>query len=327
MSPSNKIRIGITGYGNLGRGAEVAISQQPDMELVAVFSRRDPSEVTSSVPAVHYDEIASWQDRIDVMLLCGGSARDLPVQTPEIARWFHTVDSYDTHAKIPEYFESVDRVARENGRLSLISTGWDPGLFSMLRLLGESVLPAGRTYTFWGKGLSQGHSDAVRRVPGVKMGVQYTLPDHSALEKIREGTEPDLQVTEMHRRICYVVLQEGADAGDVERAIKTMPDYFAPYPTSVHFITAEEFEQNHSEMPHGGRVVRSGRSGNGHHQRIEFELALESNPEFTASAMVAFARAVYRMGREGRSGAITVFDVPLGMLSPRDPAILRKELL
>ena|SRR5690625_50755 len=327
MDGSQKIRVGIVGYGNLGRGAELALAQNPDMELVAIFTRRDPDQVSSDHPVVPYDEIESYREKIDVMLLCGGSAKDLPVQTLEIASLYNTVDSFDTHAKIPEYFASVDSIAENNQKLSLISTGWDPGLFSMIRLLGESVLPEGKTYTFWGKGLSQGHSDAVRRVSGVRNGVQYTIPDHSALEKIRSGKEPELQPSEMHRRVCYVVLEDGADAQEVEMAIKTMPDYFEPYATEVHFISEESFRAEHSQMPHGGRVLRSGRTGEDLHQKIEFELELESNPEFTSAVLVAFARAVYRMNREGKIGAITVFDVPLGMLSPRSATALRKELL
>lgn len=327
MNTSDKIKIGIAGYGNLGKAAELALAQQSDMELIAIFTRRDPKQVKSAFPVVSMEEMESFRDRIDVMLLCGGSAKDLPEQTVEIAKHFNTVDSFDTHPKIPEYFSSVDSIAGQYNKLSLISTGWDPGLFSMLRLLGETVLPQGKTYTFWGKGLSQGHSDAVRRVPGVKHGVQYTVPDHSALEKIRTGDAPDLQAAEMHKRVCYVVLEDGADAHKVETTIKTMPDYFEPYSTEIHFIKEKEFKSSHTQMPHGGRVLRSGRSGTDNHQMIEFELKLQSNPEFTSSVLVAFARAVHKMFQEGKTGAISVFDVPLGMLSPKSPTALRKELL
>lgn len=321
------IKLGIVGYGNLGKGVEMAISQNPDMELVAVFTRRNPKQISGAAPVFSMDEIENFVGKIDVMLLCGGSAKDLPVQTPEIARLFHTVDSFDNHAQIPEYFKTVDDRARKNSTLSLISTGWDPGLFSMMRVLGEAVLPQGKTYTFWGKGLSQGHSDAVRRVPGVKMAAQYTLPNESALALVRDSSYPNLKAPDMHRRECFVVLEKDADSEKVEKAIKTMPDYFEPYQTDVHFISEDDFIKNHQIMPHGGRVLRAGESVSGSKQLMEFELALESNPEFTASVLVAFARAVYRMSRKGITGALTVFDIPIGYLSPQNPGDLRKYYL
>lgn len=319
-----KIKIGIVGYGNLGKGVETAISQNPDMELVAIFSRRN---LQGSEKFQSMQDLEKFRNKIDVMILCGGSAKDLPIQVMEISKNFNTVDSFDNHAQIPEYFSAAAQNAKKHQTLSLISTGWDPGLFSMMRLLGEAVLPKGKTHTFWGKGLSQGHSDAIRRIPGVKMGAQYTIPDEGALGKIRKGDESDFKAFEMHKRICYVVLEENRDAKEVETSIKTMPDYFAPYQTEVHFIDETEFIKNHTSMPHGGRVLRSGKSGNGHLQNLEFSLALESNPEFTSSVLVAFARAVYKMKENGNSGAITAFDIPLGYLSPKSPEDLRKEIL
>lgn len=323
----NSVKIGIVGYGNLGKGVEMAISQNPDMALTAVFSRRAPEQISSSAPVFSMDKMKSFVGKIDVMLLCGGSAKDLPVQTAEIARLFNTVDSFDNHMQIPEYFKKIDEQAKKHNKLSLISTGWDPGLFSMMRVLGEVVLPKGKSYTFWGKGLSQGHSDAIRRVPGVKMGVQYTLPNEIALAHVREGKHPDLKAPDMHNRECYVVLEEGTDSQKVEQAIKTMPDYFEPYQTEVHFISENDFVMNHRIMPHGGRVIRTGESASGSKQILEFSLALESNPEFTSSVLVAFARAVYRLSKKGETGAITVFDIPLGYLSPRPSEELRKYLL
>lgn len=323
----DKIKIGIVGYGNLGKGVQMAITQNDDMELIGIFSRRAASQVNSSVPVYPIQDIKNFENNADVMILCGGSANDLPIQGPEISSYFNTVDSFDNHAKIPDYFEAVHHSASENKHLSLISTGWDPGLFSMMRLLGETVLPQGKTYTFWGKGLSQGHSDAIRRIEGVKFGVQYTIPDEEALHQVRNGIFPNLKANQMHNRVCYVVLEDNTDAKKVENSIKNMPDYFAPYHTEVNFITEDEFHKNHLAMPHGGRVVRSGESASGTHQHLEFSLALQSNPEFTSSVLVAFARAVYKMNKEGKTGAISVFDIPLGHLSAQSAKDLRKRLL
>ncbi|WP_172254627.1 diaminopimelate dehydrogenase [Saccharibacillus deserti] len=325
-----KIRIGIAGYGNLGRGVRSAIAQNPDMELAAVFSRRDPKSLEQrgeSVRFVHMADVERYKEEIDVMILCGGSATDLPEQTPQLAALFHTVDSFDTHAKIPEFYDRVNTAALLSGKLSVISTGWDPGLFSMNRLLAQSILPEGEEYTFWGKGVSQGHSDAIRRVPGVRAGVQYTVPVQTAIDLIRSGETPDLKTRDKHMRDCYVVAEEGADENAIREAIVSMPNYFADYNTSVTFITMDELEREHSGMPHGGFVMRSGVTGTGTKQRIEFGLELESNPEFTASVLVAYARAAYRLAAEGQSGARTVFDIPLGHLSPKSAAQLRSELL
>ena len=321
------LRIGIVGYGNLGKGVEMAIAQNPDMELVAIFTRRLPAALSSTSKVVAIDQMKDFKDKIDVMILCGGSLKDLPEQVIMVSKIFNTVDSFDTHDKIPAYFKKVDVSARANKKLSLISTGWDPGLFSLARLLGESVLPQGEDYTFWGKGLSQGHSDAVRRVAGVKNGVQYTIPKKKAMEQVRSGKNPQLSTSEKHERVCYVVAKEDADLAEIENTIKEMPHYFIDYETTVHFITEEELEANHSAMPHGGTVFRSGITGNGSKQRIEFSLTLESNPEFTASVLVAYARAVGKMAKEGQTGARTVFDIPLGYLSPRSPEELRASLL
>lgn len=321
------LRVGIVGYGNLGKGVELAISQNPDMELIAIFTRRQPDELNTNSKVISISRIEDFKDEIDVMILCGGSAKDLPEQVIVISKLFNTVDSFDTHAKIPEYFKLVDETSKSNNKLSLISTGWDPGLFSMARLLGQSILPQGEDYTFWGKGLSQGHSDAVRRVPGVKNGVQYTIPIDSAIEKVRAGENPQLSTAEKHQRVCYVVADEGANLSEIENSITTMPHYFDEYQTTVHFITEEELLANHSGMPHGGVVFRSGITGNGSKQRIEFSLTLESNPEFTASVLVAYTRAVGKMAKEGQTGARTVFDIPLGYLSPKSPEELRRSLL
>ncbi|HQD31549.1 MAG TPA: diaminopimelate dehydrogenase [Clostridiales bacterium] len=322
-----KIRVGIVGYGNLGRGVEAALKLNPDFELEAVFTRRDVSKVAADAKVVHFSEIEKYKGIIDVMLLCGGSATDLPQQSTQIAAMFNTVDSFDTHAKIPEYYDQLDKVAKKAGTLSLISTGWDPGLFSMIRLLTEAILPKGKTFTFWGKGVSQGHSDAVRRVPGVKKAVQYTIPVKSALDKVRSGENPELAVWEKHERVCYVVPEPGADRDRISETIKNMPHYFSDYNTTVHFITEEEFDQNHNGMPHGGCVIRTGETGAGAKQKMEFCLELGSNPEFTACVLTAYARAVYRMSRMGQTGARTVFDIPLGYLSPKTSKELRKELL
>ena len=326
------IRIGIFGYGNLGRGVESALAQNSDMELAAVFTRRDPSAVklrTAGVPVLHADKIGEMADRIDVMILCGGSATDLPVQTPALAKLFDVVDSFDSHAKIPQHFENVDAAAREGGHVAMISVGWDPGLFSLNRLFGNVILPDGKDYTFWGKGVSQGHSDAIRRIEGVADGKQYTIPVQAALDAVRSGADPDLTVREKHIRECFVVAKEGADKARIEKEIKEMPNYFADYDTTVHFITAEELRRDHSGIPHGGFVIRSGKTGFDleHKHIIEYRLKLDSNPEFTSSVLVAYARAAYRMSREGMCGCKTVLDVPPAYLSPKTGAELRKELL
>lgn len=326
----NKIKIGIVGYGNLGRGAEASIMQQPDMELVAVFTRRDPQSVqilNSNVKVLHIDEAPNYTDDIDVMLICGGSATDLPEQVPHFAKLFNTVDSYDTHAKIPEFFASVDKPAKESGKISIISVGWDPGMFSINRVLSEALLPQGETYTFWGKGLSQGHSDAVRRVDGVKNGVQYTIPSEAVIEQVRNGENPAVAKNDRHVRECYIVAEEGADKQKIEEEIKTMPNYFEPYDTTVHFISEEELKRDHSAMPHGGFVIRSGETGEGSKQIVEYSLKLESNPEFTASVLTAYARAAYRLNKEGQSGAKTVYDVAPGYISPKTAEELRRDYL
>ncbi|WP_227875039.1 diaminopimelate dehydrogenase [Oceanisphaera profunda] len=326
-----QIRIAIAGYGNLGRGAEAAIKQSPDMRLVSVFSRRDPASVTlldSSVPVYAMDDIEQYQNDIDVLLLCGGSKSDLPEQGPQLAGLFNIVDSFDTHAKIPEYFTALDAPAKSAGKVALLSVGWDPGLFSLNRLYGEAILPVGETYTFWGKGLSQGHSDAVRRVAGVKSGVQYTIPSESAMARVRNGEQPTLSTREKHTRECFIVLADGADAEAVRSTIVNMPDYFSDYDTTVNFIDAHTFSEQHSSMPHGGFVIRSGVSGSDNAKQVlEFSLKLGSNPGFTSSVLVAYARAAYKMNQAGETGAKTVLDVAPGLLSPKTPAELRKELL
>ncbi len=321
------LRIGIVGYGNLGKGVERAINQHPDMCLVAVFTRRNPALLNIEVPTFWMHQMTDFIGEIDVMVLCGGSAKDLPEQVLEVAQHFHTVDSFDTHAKIPEYFERVDEVGKRNNTLSLISTGWDPGLFSIARLLGQSILPDGADYTFWGKGLSQGHSDAVRRVDGVKNGVQYTIPLDSAIDQVRAGGNPRLSVAERHQRVCYVVAEEGACRETIVSDIQRMPHYFDQYDTTVHFITEYELITNHAGMPHGGTVFRTGQTGVGSKQRMEFSLTLDDNPEFTSSVLVAYARAVSKMVVAGHVGACTVFDVPLGYLSPQSAAELRASIL
>jgi len=322
-----KIRVGIVGYGNLGRGVQSSIAQNPDMELVAIFTRRQPEGIQSSVQTVHMSEIESYIGKVDVMILCGGSATDLPEQGPFLASMFNTVDSFDRHAKIPEYFDAVDGAARKGGHASVISTGWDPGLFSLNRLLAEAVLPEGNDYTFWGKGVSQGHSDAIRRIAGVKAGVQYTIPSDEAVQRVRDGENPELSTREKHLRECFVVAEPGEDLARIEREITTMPNYFADYETRVHFISEEELKQNHSAMPHGGLVFRSGKTGTDSKQIIEFGLKLDSNPEFTGSVLVAYARAIHRYAKEGFVGAKTVFDIPFSYLSPKSGAQLRQELL
>jgi diaminopimelate dehydrogenase len=327
---SDSIRIGIAGYGNLGRGVELALARSPDMQLAGIFTRRDPASINpvgQEVPVYALDEIEEFRDRIDVLILCGGSRNDLPQQGPALAALFNTIDSFDTHNQIPEYFAAVDAAARAGERIAIISVGWDPGLFSLSRLYGEAILPGGETYTFWGKGMSQGHSDAVRRVPGVRAGVQYTIPSAEAIERVRSGARPRLSTRDKHTRECYVVLEEGADASAVEEAIVTMPDYFADYATTVHFISEAELRRDHSTMPHGGFVIRSGETGAGSKQVLEYSLALDSNPEFTASVLVAYARAAARLHRGGERGARTVLDIAPGLLSPKSPEQLRKELL
>lgn len=323
------IRIGINGYGNLGRGVEKAIAKNPDMELVAIFSRRGKPGMVSDEnhPIYNLNEVSQFKDKIDVMILCGGSATDLPVQGPNMAELFNTVDSFDTHAKIPEYFEKVNQAAEEHQHLSLISCGWDPGLFSLARTLFESVLPDGKHYTFWGKGVSQGHSDAIRRIEGVQDARQYTVPVDASVEKARSSERPNLTTRQMHTRECFVVAKDGADLAKIEKEIKEMPNYFADYDTTVHFISQDELNRNHSGLPHGGFVIRNGETNENTTQVAEFKLTLDSNPEFTSSVLVAYARAIYRMANEGQTGAVSVLDVPFAKLSIKDGAELRKELL
>jgi diaminopimelate dehydrogenase len=324
---SNKIRIGIVGWGNLGRGVEKGAAQTRDVAVAGVFTRRDPKTIDSKAKAFAMEDLKKFKGKIDVLLLCGGSATDLPEQGPALARLFNSVCSYDTHAKIPAYFKKVDAAAKKGKNLALISTGWDPGLFSMARVLAQSVLPEGKDYTFWGRGVSQGHSDAIRRVPGVKNAVQYTVPIQGALDAVRSGKLPALATREKHKRLCFVVAQAGADQGAIRKAIVEMPNYFADYDTEVTFITEEELKRDHAGLPHGGFVLRTGKTGKASKQMIEFRLELDSNPEFTASVMIASARAVYRMRKAGRTGAMTVFDVPIGNLSPLSPEKLRAQQL
>ncbi len=324
------IRLGILGYGNLGKGVELAVRQNDDIELVAVYSRRNPSSVkiaTEGVPVKSAETLESGEEPLDVLVICGGSATDLPKQTPHYAALYNVVDSFDTHAHIPEHFAAVDEAAQAAGNTALISCGWDPGLFSLNRLMGNCILPQGADYTFWGKGISQGHSDAVRRIPGVADAKQYTIPVESALEEVRAGNNPELTTRQKHLRECFVVLEDGADAAEVERQIVTMPNYFDEYDTTVHFISQEELDRDHSAMPHGGFVLRSGESAAGSKMIIEYSLKLDSNPEFTACVLVAYARAVARFAAEGKSGAITVFDVPPAYLSALDGAELRAHML
>ena len=325
------IRIGILGYGNLGRGVELSVSQNPDMELVGVFTRRDPSQLTLNTKgavAYHIDQASEMRDKIDVLILCGGSATDLPVQTPEFTRYFNTIDSFDTHAKIPEYFAAMDNASKKGNKISIISVGWDPGMFSLNRLYAESILVQGSTYTFWGKGVSQGHSDAIRRIEGVKNAIQYTVPIEDAVEQVRSGSEPELTTRQKHLRECYVVPEEGADKAAIETAIKTMPNYFSDYDTTVTFITEEELKAHHSKMPHGGFVIRTGETGcEGNKHVIEYSLKLDSNPEFTGSVLVAYARAAHRLSVKGESGARSVFDIAPAMLSQMTPEELRAKML
>ena len=326
------IKIGILGYGNLGRGVECAVKQNDDMELVAVFTRRNPEDVkilTETATVCNVADVEDWKDKIDVMIICGGSATDLPKQTPVYAKMFNVIDSFDTHARIPEHFANVDAAAKEGGHVGIISVGWDPGMFSLNRLYANAILPDGNDYTFWGKGVSQGHSDAIRRVEGVKDGKQYTIPVEAALKAVRNGENPELTTRQKHTRECFVVLEEGADAAKVEEEIKTMPNYFSDYDTTVHFISEEELKKNHSGIPHGGFVIRTGKTGwnkeNNH--VIEYSLKLDSNPEFTSCVIVAYARAAYRLYKEGQSGCKTVFDIAPAYLSAKDGAELRKSLL
>ena len=325
------IRIGILGYGNLGKGVETSIKYNEDMELVAIFTRRDPEEIktNTNVKVISEKDIENLKDKIDIMILCGGSATDLPIQTPKYASMFNVIDSYDTHAKILEHFNCVDKIAIENNKIALISCGWDPGAFSLNRLMAESFLPNGNTYTFWGTGVSQGHSDAIRRIEGVKNAVQYTVPIDDAINRVRSGENPELSTREKHLRECYVVLEENVDAEEIENEIKSMPNYFADYDTIVHFISEEELKQNHFKMPHGGFVIRSGKTGiNGEtNQIIEYGLKLESNPEFTASVLLAYARAIYRLAEKNEIGCRTVFDIPPALLINKSQEELLKNML
>ncbi len=326
------IRIGILGYGNLGRGVECAVKQNPDMEVAAVFTRRNPEDIkilTEGAAVCNIKDVPEWKDKIDVMILCGGSATDLPKQSPEFAEMFNIVDSFDTHAKIPQHFANVDEAAKKGGNVAIISVGWDPGMFSLNRMYASAILPEGKDYTFWGKGVSQGHSDAIRRIDGVRNAKQYTIPVEAALEAVRNGENPELTTRQKHLRECFVVLEDGADAARVENEIKTMPNYFADYDTTVHFISEEELEANHSGIPHGGFVLRSGKTGwNGENSHlIEYSLKLDSNPEFTSCVIAVYARAAYRLSKEGQSGCKTVFDIAPAYLSAKDGAQLRAEML
>ncbi len=326
------MKVGIIGYGNLGRGVELAVNVAPDMDLKVVFTRRDPSSLTiasKDVPVANISEAESWKDKLDVVILCGGSATDLPLQTPEFAKFFNVVDSFDTHARIPEHFANVDAAAKEGGNVAVISVGWDPGLFSLARIYSNAVLPQGKDYTFWGRGVSQGHSDAIRRIAGVKNAKQYTVPVQKALDAVRSGADPDLSTRDKHERECYVVLEEGADPAGIEEEIKTMPNYFADYNTTVHFIDEEEFARDHQGMAHGGFVIRSGKTGaeKEHNELIEFQLKLDSNPEFTGSVLASYARAAVRLNKEGKSGCMTAFDIAPAYLSRLSGEELRAHLL
>ena len=326
------IRIGILGYGNLGRGVECAVKHNPDMELVAVFTRRNPDSVkilTEGAKVYHVDQAVEKKDEIDVLILCGGSATDLPVQTPEYAQYFNVVDSFDTHARIPEHFAAVDAAAKKRGKVALISVGWDPGMFSLNRLYANAIMPEGKDYTFWGKGVSKGHSDAVRRIQGIVDARQYTIPVDAALEAVRSGKNPELTTREKHTREVFVVAEEGADKAKIENEIKTMPNYFDEYDTTVHFITMEEMKRDHAGLPHGGFVIRTGKTGweNEHNHVIEYSLKLDSNPEFTSSVIAAYARAAYRLNQEGQRGCKTVFDIAPAYLSSKTPEELRAHML
>ncbi|MBR4823408.1 MAG: diaminopimelate dehydrogenase [Spirochaetaceae bacterium] len=326
------MKIGILGYGNLGKGVECAVKNNPDMELACVFTRRDPSTLkllTAGVPVYSVADVEKHKNDVDVLVICGGSATDLPKQTPEYAKYFNVIDSFDTHAKIPEHFANVDKAAKDNGHIALISCGWDPGMFSLLRLYGNCILPDGHDYTFWGKGVSQGHSDAIRRIEGVKDGKQYTIPVQTALEAVRAGKNPELTTRQKHTRECFVVAEEGADKARIEKEIKEMPNYFADYDTTVHFISEEELKKNHAGIPHGGFVFRSGKTGwdKEYNNVIEYSLKLDSNPAFTSSVLAAYARAIFRMNKEGQTGCKTVFDVAPAYLSPLSGEEIRAHLL
>ncbi|MCL2387826.1 MAG: diaminopimelate dehydrogenase [Defluviitaleaceae bacterium] len=325
---SNKIKIGICGYGNLGRGVEAGIAHCPDMELVAVFTRRTSAfQTKSKVPVVHIDNANEWKSKVDVMVLCGGSANDLPVQGPALAKIFNTVDSFDTHAKIPEYFNAMDASAKSSGNISVISIGWDPGLFSLMRLYMGAVIPSGKTFTFWGKGVSQGHSDAIRGIDGVVNAIQYTIPSDSAMSRIRSGENPELTTREKHTRECFVVADNEADKGRIEKEIKEMPHYFDEYDTTVHFISEAELKANHGNLPHGGNVIHIGKTGDDNNQAIEFSLKLDSNPEFTSSVLLSYARAAYRLAEKGEQGARTIFEIAPILLSASSASKLTKDLL
>ncbi len=326
------IRIALMGYGNLSRGVESAINQNEDLELVAVFTRRNPDGVkvrTAGVPVVSADEIEAWKDKVDVLVLGGGSATDLPVQTPKYASMFNVVDSFDTHARIPEHFNNVDAAAKAGGKVGIISIGWDPGMFSLLRMVSTAVLPEGNNYTFWGKGVSQGHSDAIRRIEGVLDARQYTIPVDSAVDSVRNSENPTFTARQQHTRECFVVAEEGADLARIEKEIVEMPNYFEPYDTTVHFISMEEMKRDHAGLPHGGFVIRSGVTGfdKEHNQVIEYNLKLDSNPEFTGSVIAAYARAAYRLNKEGATGCKTIFDIPVAYLSSQSGEELRAHLL
>lgn len=327
----NKIRIGITGYGNLGKGVEYAVKSSDDMVLAGIFSRRSPEQIKprTGVPVYSMEQAAQMKNQIDVMIVCGGSANDLPVQTAQLAEHFNLVDSFDTHAKIPEHFENVDKISKQSKKISIISAGWDPGMFSLNRLYSQAILPNGSDYTFWGKGVSQGHSDAIRRIDGVLDAKQYTIPVESALERVRSGEQPELTTREKHTRECFVVAKDDADLKFIENQIKTMPNYFADYDTTVHFISKDEFEAKHSGIPHGGVVFRTGTTGENQKNKhiIEYRLTLDSNPEFTAGVLTACARAAYRLNKEGMSGCKTLFDIPPSYLHQQSPEELRKNLL
>ncbi|MBE6787777.1 MAG: diaminopimelate dehydrogenase [Ruminococcaceae bacterium] len=326
------MKIAILGYGNLGRGVEAAIKQNSDMELFAVFTRRNPETVkiqTENAKVLHIDDMLNYKDQIDVLVICGGSATDLPVQTPEYVKYFNVIDSFDTHAKIPEHFENVDKNAQNSGKIGIISVGWDPGMFSLARLYGNAILPNGNDYTFWGKGVSQGHSDAIRRIDGVVDARQYTIPVESAVNAVKNGETPEFTTRQKHTRECFVVVEDGADKNYIEKQIVTMPNYFADYDTTVHFITMEEMKRDHQGLPHGGTVIRSGKTGwdNQNNAIIEYNLKLDSNPEFTSSVLIAYARAAYRLNQKGEKGCKTVFDIPPALLSAQTPEELRKQLL
>lgn len=325
----NKVKVAICGYGNLGKGIEKEITKSKDMELVAIFTRRDPKSLNtaSSIPVVSITDVEKWKEKVDVVIMCGGSATDLPVQVPEMAKLFNTVDSFDTHAKIPEYFKKVDEAAVSSKNTSVISGGWDPGMFSVMRLYANAILPEGSTYTFWGKGVSQGHSDAIRRISGVKNAKQYTIPIKEAMDKVRNGENPEFTTAEKHLRECFVVAEDGVDKKAIEEQIKNMPNYFADYITTVHFITEEQLERDHSKMAHGGFVIHSGETGEGNKQIIEYSLKLDSNPEFTSSVLITLARAAVRMNAAGQFGAKSIFDIPPALMSSKAPEELRKELL